>query len=144
LKIADLKPGLELGASDWLVVTQEQIDQFADLTGDDAAIHVDTERAAQGPFGSTIAHGLLTLSLQVKPWGELMQLEDKRLGLNYGLNRVRFPAPVPVGSRIRSSYRVVDVTDVDGGVQVTVAATTERQGSEKPVCVFEIVARFYR
>jgi acyl dehydratase len=144
MNIDDLKPGLELGPSEWTEVTQERVNMFADATGDHQWIHVDPERAAKGPFGGTIAHGFLTLSMLPQGTFELMQVEDASAAINYGLNKVRFPAPVPVGSRVRTSFRLVDVSEVEGGVQVTTAATVEREGSEKPVCVAETVSRYYR
>jgi acyl dehydratase len=144
MKIDDLQPGLELGPSEWQEIRQERIDAFADATGDHQWIHVDPERAAAGPFGGTIAHGFLTLSLLPQATFELMHVEDARTAINYGLNKVRFPAPVPVGSRIRTTFRLVDVSEVEGGVQVVTAATVEREGSEKPVCVAETVSRYYR
>ena len=144
MKIDDLQPGLELGPSEWQEVRQERIDAFADATGDHQWIHVDPERAAAGPFGGTIAHGFLTLSMLPQATFELMHVEDARTAINYGLNKVRFPAPVPVGSRIRTTFRLVDVSEIEGGVQVVTAATVEREGSEKPVCVAETVSRYYR
>jgi acyl dehydratase len=144
VRIDDLKPGLELGPSEWLEVTQERVDLFADATGDHQWIHVDPERAAAGPFGGPIAHGFLTLSLLPQWTFALMQVEDASAAINYGLNKVRFPAPVPVGSRLRASYRIADVAEVEGGVQVTTVATVEREGSEKPVCVAETLSRYYR
>jgi acyl dehydratase len=137
--------GDEYGPSEWLEMTQERIDQFAEATEDDQWIHVEPERAAQGPFGTTIAHGFLTLSLMVKfqyetrPYGD----DAHRMGINYGVNRVRFPAPVPVGSKIRGRFKVVEVTDIEGGVQVVTEGTIEREGHEKPVCVAEMVTRLY-
>jgi acyl dehydratase len=140
-----VKPGDTYGPSDWLELTQERIDQFAEATGDDQWIHVDPERAAQGPFGTTIAHGFLTLSLLVKFQNETRpERGEYRMGINYGLNKVRFPAPVPVGSRIRAHFEVLEVTDVEGGIQVVVKGTVEREGEEKPVCVAEMVSRHYR
>jgi acyl dehydratase len=137
--------GDEYGPSEWLEVTQERIDQFAEATGDHQWIHVDPERAAQGPFGSTIAHGFLTLSLIVKFQFETRPDEGEfRMGINYGVNRVRFPAPVPVGSRIRGRFKVLEVTDVEGGIQVVTEGTIEREGGDKPVCVAELVSRHYR
>jgi acyl dehydratase len=137
--------GDEYGPSDWLEVTQERIDQFAEATGDHQWIHVDPERAAEGPFGSTIAHGFLTLSLIVKFQFEVRPDEGEfRMGINYGVNRVRFPAPVPVGSRIRGHFKVLEVTDVEGGIQVVTEGTIEREGGDKPVCVAELVSRHYR
>jgi acyl dehydratase len=144
VRIHDLQAGLELGPSEWTEVTQEQVNLFADATGDHQWIHVDPERAAAGPFGGTIAHGYLTLSLLPQATFALMHVEDASAAINYGLNKVRFPAPVPVGSRIRTSYRIVDVAEVEGGVQVTTVATVEREGGEKPVCVAETLTRYYR
>jgi acyl dehydratase len=144
MKIDDLKPGLELGPSEWREITQERVNGFADATGDHQWIHVDPERAATGPFGGTIAHGYLTLSMLPEAGFALMHVEDASAAINYGLNKVRFPAPVPVGSRIRTSYRIADVAEVAGGVQVTTTATVEREGSEKPVCVAETLTRYYR
>ena len=136
--------GDTFGPSSWVDITQEKIDAFADATGDHQWIHVDPERAAAGPFGGTIAHGYLTLSMLPEAAFALMSVEDASAAINYGLNKVRFPAPVPVGSRVRTTFRVADVTPVDGGVQVTTQATVEREGSDKPVCVAETVARYYR
>jgi acyl dehydratase len=133
--------GQELGPTDWVAVEQDRIDAFAAATGDHQWIHVDSERAAVGPFGTTIAHGYLTLSLLPSFVYEVLPLGDARVTINYGLNRVRFPAPVPVGSQVRGRFRVVDVAEVDGGYQLTVEATVERQGGEKPVCVAEAVYR---
>jgi acyl dehydratase len=133
--------GEELGPTDWVEVAQERIDAFAAATDDHQWIHVDPERAADGPFGTTIAHGYLTLSLLPSFAYRALPLGDARLTVNYGLNRVRFPAPVPVGSRVRGRFRVVDVAEVDGGYQLTVEATVEREGGEKPVCVAEVVYR---
>jgi acyl dehydratase len=133
--------GEELGVSTWHEVTQEQIDAFAQATGDHEWMHVDVARAASSPFGSTIAHGLLTLSLGPRFNYEIFEIADIDLGLNYGYSRVRFPAPLPVGSRVRMRARLAAVEDVAGGVQITVAQTFEREGSEKPVCVAEIMIR---
>ena len=144
MKIDDLRPGLELGPSRWFEVPQERIDAFAETTEDRQWIHVDPERAAQSPFGTTVAHGLLTLALVIPITYELMPVEDARLAVNYGLNRVRFPAPVPAGSRVRGRLWIEEVTDVDGGVQVVAAATVEREGAEKPVVAAELVFRLYR
>ncbi|MEU5421154.1 MaoC family dehydratase [Streptomyces sp. NPDC001407] len=134
--------GEELGPSDWLEVDQKRIDLFATATGDHQWIHVDPERAAAGPFGTTIAHGYLTLSLLPSLMPLLMRVSPVRMGINYGLNKVRFPAPVPVGSRLRARAVITDVTDVEGGVQLTTAVTVEREGGGKPVCVAESVSRF--
>ncbi|HSL63277.1 MAG TPA: MaoC family dehydratase [Gaiellaceae bacterium] len=144
MRIADLRPGVELGPSGWREITQARIDAFAAATDDPQWIHVDPARAASGPFGTTIAHGYLTLSLLVPIAYELLPVEDAALALNYGLDRVRFPAPVPSGSRIRARFSVEAVREVAGGVQVTLAATVEREGAEKPVCVATVVFRFVR
>jgi acyl dehydratase len=144
VRIADLRPGVELGPSGWREITQARIDAFAAATDDPQWIHVDPARAASGPFGTTIAHGYLTLSLLVPIAYELLPVEDAALALNYGLDRVRFPAPVPSGSRIRARFSVEAVREVAGGVQVTLAATVEREGAEKPVCVAAVVFRFVR
>jgi acyl dehydratase len=136
--------GQELGSSEWHEIAQERVNTFADATGDHQWIHVDPERAAAGPFGGTIAHGYLTLSLLPQATFALMHVEDASAAINYGLNKVRFPAPVPVGSRIRTSYRIADVAEVEGGVQVTTVGTVEREGGEKPVCVAETLTRYYR
>ena len=142
--MATVEPGAEFGPSSWIEITQERIQAFADATGDHQWIHVDPERAASGPFGSTIAHGYLTLSMLAAFAFELISVEDASMGINYGLNKVRFPAPVPVGSRVRASFRVAEVAEVEGGVQVTMGATVERDGGEKPVCAAELVFRYYR
>jgi acyl dehydratase len=144
VRIDDLKPGLEVGPSEWRTIEQDRIGAFAEATDDHQWIHVDPERAAAGPFGTTIAHGYLTLALLVPAAYELLPVEGAGATINYGLNRVRFPAPVPVDSRIRTRFRVDDIADVEGGVQVTMAATVEREGSEKPVCVADLVFRYYR
>jgi acyl dehydratase len=135
--------GEELGTTDWLEIDQPRIDQFAEATGDHQWIHVDPEKAAKGPFGTTIAHGYLTLSLIPSLTPQLMRVEGVRMGVNYGVNKVRFPAPVPVGSRLRATGRIVEVSEAGGGVQLVTAITIEREGGEKPVCVAETVARFY-
>jgi acyl dehydratase len=135
--------GADLGYSDWIVIDQERINTFADATGDHQWIHVDPERAAAGPFHTTIAHGYLTLSLVVPLMAGLLQVQGVRMGVNYGLNKVRFPSPVPVGSRIRAHGQVLAVAEVTDGVQVTNKVTIEREGSEKPACVAETVVRLY-
>jgi acyl dehydratase len=144
-KLADLQAlvGQPLGASDWITVDQARIDRFADATGDHQWIHVDAERAAQGPFGSTIAHGFLTLSLLPAFFASAFEIADVRMGINYGLNRVRFTAPVPVGSRLRARFRLLAFESLDGGAQLVTEATIERDGAERPVCVAEAVARRY-
>jgi acyl dehydratase len=134
--------GDRFGPSSWIEVTQDKIDRFADATGDHQWIHVDPERAKEGPFGTTIAHGYLTLSLLPVASYEVVPRQG-RMGINYGVNRVRFPAPVPVGSRVRVSFEVNEVQEIDGGGQVTMTATVEREGGEKPVCVAEVVFRHY-
>jgi acyl dehydratase len=131
--------GEELGASEWLTIDQQRIDDFADATDDHQWIHVDVQRAAAGPFGRTVAHGYLTLSLLPLFGTQLFQLETPGAKLNYGLNKVRFPAPVPVGSRIRGHAKVVDVTDMAAGKQVTFGWTIEIEGAPKPACVAESV-----
>jgi acyl dehydratase len=136
---------MEFGPSSWIDVPQETIDAFADATGDHQWIHVDPERAAQGPFGSTIAHGYLTLSLvPVMSYEVIPRPEGIGMGINYGLNKVRFPAPVPVGSRVRGTFRVDSVDEQQWGMQVQMTATLEREGGDKPVCVAEVVFRYYR
>ncbi|MFZ5550946.1 MAG: MaoC family dehydratase [Pseudomonadota bacterium] len=133
--------GETLGTSDWLLVDQARIDQFADATGDHQWIHVDAERAAAGPFGATVAHGLLTLSLLPWFYASAYRVGDVRMGLNYGFNKVRFPAPVPVGSRLRAQFRLLSFEPVEGGAQLVVEVTVEREGTSKPVCVAESVTR---
>ena len=135
--------GTELGTSDWIPIDQERVDRFAEATGDHQWIHTDPERAAAGPFGTTIAHGFLTLSLLPVIAGSVVRVDGVRMGVNYGTDRVRFPAAVPVGSRVRGRVELVGVTDVPGGVQVVTRVTVERDGGDKPVCVAESVSRLY-
>jgi acyl dehydratase len=135
--------GTELGRSDWILIDQERIDRFAEATGDLQWIHTDPERAAESPFGSTIAHGFLTLSLLSVIGEQALQVNGIRMGVNYGVNKVRFPAPVPVGSRVRGHMTLVDLTDVSGGVQLVTQVTIVRENSDKPVCVAESVSRLY-
>jgi acyl dehydratase len=135
--------GKDIGLSDWVEVTQERIQLFADATGDHQWIHVDPTRARAGPFGTTIAHGFLTLSLLPEMSAKAFVVADVRMGVNYGLNRVRFPAPVPCGSRLRGHFRLVEFAPLDGGAQLTIEVTMEREGSDKPVCVAESVGRRY-
>jgi acyl dehydratase len=136
--------GTEVGVSDWLQIDQSRINLFADATDDHQWIHVDPQAAAQGPFGTTVAHGYLTLALLPKLSEGVVRVKGVRMGVNYGLNKVRFPAPVPVGSRVRARYELVSVEDVDnGGVQTVFRVTVEREGGDKPVCVAETVSRFY-
>jgi acyl dehydratase len=134
--------GRELEPSDWLEVTQARIDAFADATDDHQWIHVDPVRAAEGPFGTTIAHGFLTLSLCAPLLSRaLAGVSTSGMSINYGANKVRFPAPLPAGSRIRARVTIVSVDEVPGGEQMVAVATIEREGSDKPVCVAELVTR---
>jgi acyl dehydratase len=135
--------GGDLGTSEWIEVTQERIDTFADATGDHQWIHTDPQRAAQGPFGAPIAHGYLTLSLFIPLFTELLDVQGVTTKVNYGLNKVRFPAPVKVGSRIRLAARLTSVEDVPGGVQITVDGTIEVEGGTKPAAVLQSLSRFY-
>ena len=135
--------GADLGTSDWLEITQERVDTFADATGDRQWIHVDVERAREGPFGGTIAHGYLTLALIIPLWTQLLPIDGIRMAVNYGLNRVRFPAPVPVGSQVRLHARVASADGVSDGVQLTVEFTVELRGSDKPAVVAEALYRYY-
>lgn len=136
--------GQPLGATEWMTIGQDRINTFADATGDPQWIHVDPERAASGPFGTTIAHGYLTLSLIVPLFVELLEVQGVTTKLNYGLNKVRFPAPVKVGTRIRLVAQLTDVKEVGGGgKELTWAGTVEIEGSDKPACVAEPVYRFY-
>ena len=135
--------GKELGVSEWHLVTQEAINEFADVTGDDYWIHTDPVRAADTPFGGTIAHGYYTLSLAPMFSYAMFSLEGFAFGVNYGVNRVRFPAPMPVGERVRMRAKLLAVDDVPGGLQLTVEQTFEREDADKPVCVAEALARVY-
>ena len=143
--IAELKDlvGQEIGVSDWITVTQERIQLFADATNDHQWIHLDAERAKAGPFGTTIAHGFLTLSLLPEMAASAFAVSETRMGVNYGLNQVRFPAPVPSGSRLRGRFKLVGYEPLEGGAQLTVQVTMEREGSEKPVCIAESIGRRY-
>ncbi len=136
--------GHHLGYSDWVVVDQERIHRFADATGDHQWIHVDPERAAKGPFGTTIAHGYLTLSLVPFLLAQVVRVENIGLAVNYGCNKVRFPAPVPVGSEVRAGASVASAESVDGGVQVVLDVTVEVRGAAKPCCAAQVVVRYYR
>lgn len=138
------RTGSELGCSEWREVTQEMIDRFADATDDHQWIHVDVERAKTGPFGGPVAHGYLTLSLVVPLLAEVLEVRGAALAINYGCNRVRFPAPVPAGSRVRLAARLKEVEEVAGGVQAVIEATVELEGGNKPACVAEAVYRYYR
>ncbi len=144
-KITDLQTlvGQALGDSGWVTIDQHRINLFAEATGDHQWIHLDAERAAEGPFGSTIAHGFLTLSLLPELTAAAFTVLDTRMGVNYGLNKVRFPAPVPVDSRVRGRFRLLAYDPLEDGAQLTVEATIEREGGLKPVCVAESVSRRY-
>ena len=134
--------GTELGTSDWLEITQERIDQFADATGDHQWIHVDPARAADGPFGATIAHGYLTLSLASLFLPQVIRVHGVSMGINYGCNKVRFPSPVRCGARVRGTGVLTAVEEIPGGVQSTVTVTIEIEGEAKPACVAETVSRY--
>jgi acyl dehydratase len=138
-----VKAGDHFGPSSWTEITQERIDAFAEATGDHQWIHVDPERAAAGPFGTTIAHGYLTLSLLPAASYEVIPPQSNGMAINYGLNRVRFPAPVPVGSRVRVAFEAAAVEEAEWGTQATLATTVEREGGDKPVCVAEVLFRYY-
>lgn len=135
--------GQHLGYSDYLEISQERVNQFADATGDHQWIHVDVERAKSGPFGGPIAHGYLTLSLGPMLYPTVVRVEGFSMGVNYGANKVRFPSPVPVGSRLRLGVKLLDVEDVAGGVQMTMEFTFECEGAPKPSCVAEIIFRSF-
>ncbi len=145
LRIADLEArvGQEVAVSPWLEITQDRIDLFAKATEDFQWIHVDRERAKQSPFGGTVAHGFLTLSMLPKLSDLALELSDRKMGVNYGLNRVRFPAPVPAGSRIRGRFTLAKLEKLEGGVQTTWSVVVEREGGDKPVVVAETVSRHY-
>ena len=136
--------GTELGTSEWYEVTQEHVNLFADATGDHQWIHVDPERATkESPFGGPIAHGYLTLSLLVPLFGGVMRVTDTVMGVNYGLNKVRFPSPVPVGAKVRLTATLTQIDDIAGGKQLTFSCVIEREGGDKPVCIAEPVYRYY-
>jgi acyl dehydratase len=136
--------GTEIGLSEWMEITQDRVDAFADATDDHQWIHVDREKAASGPFGGTMAHGFLTLSLTVTLSSQVeLEVGSPRMALNYGLEKVRFPAPIPVGSRIRARIGLVSVSDVEGGIQVNRQVVIEVEGGEKPAMVAETVSRYY-
>ncbi|HEX9968813.1 MAG TPA: MaoC family dehydratase [Acidimicrobiales bacterium] len=136
--------GQHLGYSEWREVTQEQVNMFADATGDHQWIHVDPERAAkESPFGAAIAHGYLTLSLVPVLLGGIMRVEGIAMGVNYGVNKLRFPAPVPVGSKVRAGATLAGVEDIPGGAQVSMDVTVEVDGQDKPSCVAQVVYRYY-
>jgi acyl dehydratase len=135
--------GSHLGFTEWRELTQARVDAFADVTEDHNYIHVDPERAAAGPFGGTVAHGYLTLSLLAPLIGELLRVDGAGTAVNYGLDRLRFPAPLPVGSRFRAGVEVLEATGVPGGVHVKVRATVEAEDSEKPSLVADVLFRYY-
>ncbi|MBW2400757.1 MAG: MaoC family dehydratase [Deltaproteobacteria bacterium] len=136
--------GKQLGKSDWLEITQQRIDLFAEATGDHQWIHVDPERAKSGPFGATIAHGYLTQSLVNKFLPEIVEVRGISMGVNYGADKIRFPAPVPVGSKLRGSAELVRVEEVkNGGIQATVRVTVEIEGNDRPACVIDTISRYY-
>jgi len=136
--------GQELGSSEWIEVRQDRVNTFADATDDHQWIHVDVDRAKrESPFKGPIAHGYLTLSLLIPMLAEVLTVSDAALGVNYGLNKVRFPTPVPVGSKIRLTATLADVTEVTGGLQLTISAVIELEGSAKPACVADMVSRLY-
>jgi len=135
--------GQHLGYSDWVEVTQDQVNRFADATGDHQWIHVDVERSKAGPFGGPIAHGYLTLSLAPGLLPQIMEVSGISMGVNYGCNKVRFPSPVPVGSKLRLGINVLDVEEITGGAQVTLGLTFEVEGAPKPSCVAEAIYRYY-
>ncbi len=135
--------GQHLGYSDWVEITQEQVQLFADATGDHQWIHIDVERAKEGPFGGPIAHGYLTLSLAPALLPQIIHATGFAMGVNYGTEKVRFPSPVPVGSKLRMGASMADVTEIAGGAQVTMDLTFEVEGSTKPSCVASVVYRYY-
>lgn len=137
------KEGLKLGPSDWMEITQERINTFADATGDHQWIHVDEERAKTGPFGTTIAHGYLTLSLAAKLMPEIIEITNMSMGINYGCEKVRFLNPVKSGARVRGHGEFVEIKEVPGGFQSTMRVTIEIEGEEKPACVVDTISRYY-
>jgi len=145
LKIADLasRVGQEVGVSEWLEIAQDRIDLFARATEDFQWIHIDRERAKQSPFGSTIAHGFLTLSLLPKLSDSAFEVSDRKMGVNYGLNKLRFTSPVPAGSRVRARFTLTKLESIEGGVQTTWNVVVEREGGDKPVMVAETLSRHY-
>jgi len=134
--------GADLGVTDWVTITQDQINKFADATLDNQWIHVDTERAKAGPFGGPIAHGYLTMSLAAHFLSQLVHVSNISMGINYGVDKVRFPAPVPVGSRVRARGELLDAKEVPGGVQATVRVTVELEGGAKPAAIVETISRY--
>ncbi len=134
--------GRHLGPTEWITITQDQVNRFAEVTHDNQWIHVDSERAKAGPFGGPIAHGQLTLSLCAPFLAQLVQVSNISMGVNYGLEKARFPAPVPVGSRLRATGEIIDAREVPGGVQTIVRVTIEREGGDKPAAVVDTVSRY--
>jgi acyl dehydratase len=134
--------GTKLGPTDWITITQDQINAFADATLDNQWIHVDTERAKAGPFGAPIAHGYLTMSLASHFLAEMIRVSNISMGINYGVDKVRFPSPVPVGSKLRGTGELVDAKEVPGGVQATIRITIEREGGDKPAAIVDAIARY--
>ena len=134
--------GTQLGPTDWVTITQEQINAFADATLDNQWIHVDTERAKAGPFGTPIAHGFLTMSLAAHFLAQLVHVSNISMGINYGVDKVRFPAPVPVNSKVRARGELLDAKAVPGGVQATTRITIEREGGDKPVAIVDTISRY--
>lgn len=135
--------GQPLGTSEWRLLSQDGVDTFAEVTGDEQWIHVDPERAAAGPFGTTIVHGFFTLALCPLLVAETIEVRNKSMGINYGLNRVRFPSPIPVGKRVRGQVVLLSAKEISAGVQVVLGVTIEVEGGEKPACVAELVTRIY-
>lgn len=144
-KPADLlgKEGLKIGPSDWMEITQERINTFADATGDHQWIHIDPERAKTGPFGTTIAHGYLTLSLAAKLMPEILEIKEMSMGINYGADKTRFLNPVKSGARLRGHGEFLEIKEVPGGYQSTLRVTIEIEGEEKPACVVDTISRYY-
>jgi acyl dehydratase len=136
--------GAQIGPSSWVEIDQDRVNRFGVATDDMQWIHVDPERAAEGPFGGPIAHGYLTLSLLIPLWSEILVIEDMDMAVNYGLNKVRFPAPVPAGSRVQVSATLADAEEVPGGIQATVDAVMRVEGADKPVCIAQMVHRYYK
>jgi acyl dehydratase len=136
--------GTTLGPTDWITITQEQINAFADATLDNQWIHVDTERAKSGPFGAPIAHGYLTMSLASHFLADLVRVSNISMGINYGVDKVRFPSPVPVGSKLRGAGEIIDAKEVPGGVQATIRITIERERGDKPAAIVEALARYLK
>jgi acyl dehydratase len=134
--------GADLGTTDWITITQDQINAFAEATLDNQWIHVDTERAKAGPFGAPIAHGYLTMSLAAYFLGQLVRVKGISMGINYGADKVRFPSPVPVGSKLRGRGELMEAKEVPGGVQVTIRVTIEREGSDKPAAIVDALTRY--